>query len=103
MMSFTRVDNANGTYSVGSVSATRRDIESVFGAPDEFGEGDKVTTEWDVTWSDGTVSTIYDWKRYESGAPGMDEWYEWHVGGHGGDSLHHVVTALYPHHANRAS
>jgi hypothetical protein len=26
--------------------------------------------------------TIYDWKRYENGAPGLAEKYDWHVGGH---------------------
>jgi translation initiation factor IF-1 len=27
--------------------------------------GDKVTIEWGIRFEDGTIATIYDWKRYE--------------------------------------
>ena len=88
-MGFTKADWAtvHGTYLIGHTTATRREIEAVFGAPDEYGESDgdgKVTTEWLIRFDDGTVATIYDWKRYEDGAPGMDEQYRWHVGGREG-------------------
>lgn len=68
---------------VGYVTTTRLHIESVFGEPTyntESPDG-KVTTEWVIVLPDGTRATIYDWKRYEEGAPDFDEEYEWHIGG----------------------
>ena len=74
-------DVANGTSLMGYVhGVTRQDLEKVFGSPMEYGEGDKVTTEW-IFSIDGEIGTLYDWKRYEYGAPEMDEPYDWHVGG----------------------
>lgn len=65
----------------GYVSATRRQLAELFGPPMEDW-GDKVTTEWWVQLEDGTVFTLYDWKRYESGPPGNNEVYQWHIGAH---------------------
>ena len=48
----------------------------VFGKPTEL-EGDKVTREWILQFSDGTVATIYDWKQLETPM----EYYPWHIGG----------------------
>lgn len=83
-MNFT-TDNVSidGTWLQGHIIATRRELEATFGKPsyetdDTF---DKTTTEWDILFDDGTVSTIYDWKRYELGAPTMDERITWNVGG----------------------
>lgn len=72
----------SGTALRGYVTTTRRALEAVFGKPtaDDDESGDKVTTEWVVDFGD-TIATIYDWKRYEDGAPDMDEVYEWHIGG----------------------
>lgn len=72
-----------GTHLVDSVQTTRRTLEKAFGAPthtDPSGDG-KVTTEWILKFEDGTVATIYDWKRYEMGAPALDEREDWHIGG----------------------
>jgi hypothetical protein len=74
--------NTEGTHLQGYMTATRREIETVFGAPSFEGEGDKTTTEWNIQFDDGTISTIYDWKRYDLGAPHMDERIEWNIGGH---------------------
>lgn len=86
----------NGTHLQGEFVSTRREIEAVFGKPNfEDGCGyDKVTTEWDITFSDGTVATIYDWKRYEMGAPTMDEYENWHIGGKVGRAVDLVLAAL---------
>jgi len=73
--------DCSGTHLQGEVVASRRLIESVFGAPTFEDESSKVTTEWVIKFDDGLVATIYDWKRYEDGAPGMDEVYAWHIGG----------------------
>lgn len=75
--------DANGTSLVGYIETTRQRIEEVFGAP-SYSSNDtfeKVTVEWAIKFEDGTVATIYDWKRYELGTPSSTELYEWHIGG----------------------
>ena len=75
-------DESNGTHLVGEITTTRSHIESVFGEPTFIGgEEDKVTVEWVIVFPNGTVATIYDWKRYEEGTPNLDEEYAWHIGG----------------------
>lgn len=93
-MKFT-TDNVSidGTWLQGRIVATRRELESVFGAPSD-GDGYKVTTEWDILFDDGTVSAIYDWKRYEMGAPAMDERITWNVGGKTFVAVERVEDAL---------
>lgn len=83
-----------GTSLQGYTVATRRKLESTFAEPCYEGEGDKTTTEWEIEFSDGTIATIYDWKRYELGAPAMDECIEWHIGGSSPLAVDRVVTAL---------
>jgi hypothetical protein len=87
----------NGTWLQGYTVATRREIESVFGKPNYESEGDKVTTEWNILFDDGTVATIYDWKRYEMGAPEMDERIEWNIGGREPIAVERVEDALLVH------
>ena len=83
-----------GTFYVGELNTTRARISKVFGEPIEYGEGDKVTLEWGIVFEDGTIATIYDWKRYEQGAPALDESYTYHVGGHSKEALVLVDQAL---------
>jgi hypothetical protein len=93
-ISFDDSHRTNGTSLKGYIPGTTREqLEKVFGSPEEYGEGDKVTTEWMFT-IDGEVGTIYDWKRYEDGAPEFDERYDWHVGGHGEGIVKLVLDAL---------
>ena len=68
----------------GYISATRRQLESVFGAAHDWnGEHDKITTEW-VLEIDKIRVTIYDYKNYNDDykivAPGMDEDFTWSIG-----------------------
>lgn len=84
----------NGTSLMDEVRTTRREIESVFGAPTFEGQSDKTTTEWWIEFEDGLVATIYDWKRYGMGAPGMDELEDWHIGGRGYEAAGRVVSLL---------
>ena len=75
----------------GYVTCTRRELEAVFGQPEDYrGLPDtdgKITTHWTlhfIDWSDPTrmiFATIYDWKQYEAGAPTMDQVFEWNIGG----------------------
>jgi len=74
---------ANFTSLQGYVDATRQQLVAVFGEPEPIESSDgKVTTEWIIEFADKTIATIYDYKRYELGAPKDDEVYEWHIGGH---------------------
>lgn len=67
----------------GYINITHDELSRVFGKPDPIQCSDgKVTTEWIIEFADKTIATIYDWKRYELGAPKKDELYEWHIGGH---------------------
>lgn len=81
------IDSMNGTHLRGSIKASRRILEQVFGKPYEYDETDfmsdgKTTTEWIIEFDDGEIATIYDWKRYEQGPPALDEFITWHIGGH---------------------
>lgn len=87
----------NGTWLQGYIVATRRELEATFGAPCFEGEGDKVTTEWQLFFTDGTVATIYDWKRYEMGAPEMDERITWNIGGTSYLAVERVEDSLLIH------
>jgi hypothetical protein len=78
--------DATGTGSSlqGYVTTTRSALIETFGMPtfmsdDEY---DKVTTEWVIKFENQVIATIYDWKRYEEGAPALNEVYEWHIGGY---------------------
>jgi hypothetical protein len=84
-----------GTSLCGYIRATRAEIEKVFGAPtygvEHSGDG-KVTTEWVIDFGNEVIATIYDWKRYEQGAPEMDERIVWNIGGRSHDAL--IVVGL---------
>lgn len=74
---------------------TLESLIKAFGEPQRWDdESDKVTTEWTIIFEDGVVATIYDWKRYQLGAPGMTEPYDWHIGGNYTDAVDRVVAVL---------
>lgn len=81
-MKFTKdLSASDGTSLQGYTETTLRKLVEVFGEPEYYPEGEKVTTEWCLKFEDGTVATIYDWKRYELGTPELDELMHWNVGG----------------------
>jgi len=90
------LEAVNGTSLKGYVVATRSELEKALGAPtwNTPSPDGKITTEWVLRFSDDTVATIYDWKRYEEGAPEMDERIEWHIGGHTNEVLLSVERCL---------
>ena len=97
-MKFTVDFNAtNGTSLQGYTETTMRKLIEVFGEPEYYGEGDKVTVEWCLKFEDGTVATIYDWKRYELGTPELDELMHWNVGGTSPISLATVEYQMRVH------
>jgi hypothetical protein len=73
--------DSNGTSLRGEIRTTRAHLTEVFGEPHVWPEGDKVTLEWIIQFSDGTIATIYDWKRYELGTPDLHEVEDYHIGG----------------------
>ena len=84
-----------GSSLQGYVTTTRSALIETFGMPtftsDE--EYEKVTTEWIIKFEDGTIATIYDWKRYED-APEADEVLEYHIGGNSSAAVNAVSDAL---------
>jgi hypothetical protein len=87
-------DVSNGTSLQGYVTTTMRDLIAAFDEPTFYYPGDKVTVEWVHTFSDGSVATIYDWKRYDLGAPDMDELMEYNIGGFNRDVVELVKKAV---------
>ena len=75
-MQFTRGGQRNGTGLVGYVETTYKDLIEAFGLP-YVRDGDKVTCEWVLTFGDGQVATIYDWKMPQTPLGK----YMWHIGG----------------------
>lgn len=97
MKSFTTKNvDVNGTFLQGHCTTTRAQIEEVLGAPafESSDSYEKVTTEWTIKFSDKSVATIYDWKRYEQGSPEMNENYSWHIGGSNPDVLPKISEIL---------
>ena len=88
---------AAGTGLVGHVATTYDDLVKAFGKPDR--EGDKVTAQWIIQFSCGTVATVYDWKEPETPMQA----YDWHVGGKDHRALQLVAACLVPgqHTVNR--
>ena len=86
----------NFTSLQGYVDATREQLVAIFGEPEPIESSDgKVTTEWIIEFADKTIATIYDWKRYDLGAPTDDELYSWHIGGHQRRALENVQATWF--------
>lgn len=83
-----------GTSLRGYVTTTLGKLIDTFGQPEYYGEGDKVTVDFSILFDDGTVATIYDWKRYEMGTPALDEVFQYNIGGHSLEAVILVKQAL---------
>jgi hypothetical protein len=86
--------DVNGSSFKGDVQTTYKHLVETFGEPSyiENDPDEKVSTEWQIEFDDGTVATIYDWKQY-SGKPPLDR-YSWHIGGFDTKAVHHVLREL---------
>jgi hypothetical protein len=86
-MEFEHDTTAGGSLQGYIWNVTRAELETVFGKPtfdeavEEFSGDGKLTVEWCLRFEDGTDATIYDWKRYELGTPGLHERIDWNIGG----------------------
>ena len=83
--------SVNGTSLRGHIRVRFSRLCEVFGEPLTGGAEDKVQAEWKVSFSDGTVATIYDWKR--DGQP-LDTIDIWNVGGKSLDAYLAIQEAL---------
>jgi len=86
-MQFTRGGLRNGTGLVGYVETTYEDLKEAFGLPYER-SGDKTTCEWVITFGDGQVATIYDWKMERTPI----RKYRWHIGGKDASVVDRIET-----------
>lgn len=71
-----RTVSTSGSCLQGYIKTTYDELVNVFGEPTTL-QGDKVTVEWTILFSDGTVATIYDWKLSQTPM----SVYDWHIGG----------------------
>lgn len=71
-----RTVSTSGSCLQGYIKTTYDELVNVFGNPTTL-QGDKVTVEWTILFSDGTVATIYDWKLSQTPM----SVYDWHIGG----------------------
>lgn len=81
----------------GHILADYRQLKKVFGKPTE-GDEYKVDAEWNILYSDGTYSTIYNYKtgknyNGKSGTP-KTKIKEWHIGGKSSESVNKVIEHL---------
>ena len=100
-MEAVRTNAIDGTSLQGEISTTKAQLIETFGAPNwessfdpTFHTGEKVTIEWAMVFEDGTLATIYDWKRYEEGTPDLNEVYRYHIGGMSPLAVERVTEAL---------
>ena len=94
-MQHTTEQETAGTFLQGYITTTKADLVSVFGNPMEYDDADKVTIEWGIRFDDGTIATIYDWKRYELGTPADDEEMTYNIGGLSVRAVELVTKAIY--------
>lgn len=94
---FASTNEINGTCLQGYITATREQLETVFGAPGDGDGGYKFNFDWAIEFieSDGTktIGTIYDWK-FER-VVGLTEKVEWNIGGNSRDAVRLIEKALW--------
>ena len=82
--------DVNMTSLQGGIYTSYETLVGCFGEPEE-GDGYKVDAEWVITFADGVVATIYNWKNGKNycGEDGMDveDITDWHIGGHRGTGV----------------
>jgi hypothetical protein len=102
-MEFTTASPAeiNWSYRKGEITTTLGNLRKIFGDPcmEEPTQWDKIGYEWRLKFADGTISTIYDWKRYTDEPLGEDEVFTFNIGGFNSNSVLRVnerVLAALP-------
>jgi hypothetical protein len=95
-MKFTRTKEVNFTSLRGWMDATLDELIQTFGEPclNNPSEDEKVNYEWLLKFEDGTIATIYDWKRYTNEPLKGNEMYRWYIGGYEMKALERVKEAI---------
>jgi hypothetical protein len=78
---------SGGTSRQGTFKGTYREIVEVLGEPNFVSEanGDgKTQAEWNIKYIDGTVITLYDYKKYNTD---VEDVTTWSIGGFDGKSV----------------
>ena len=86
-----KTQDAKGSCFQGYVSATYDHLVKLFGQPFGPSTDGKVQAEWIVKFENGSVATVYDWKRY--GFPPTTTT-TWHVGGCDEEALWNIEAAV---------
>lgn len=81
---FTMTGDPCGTSLRGYIETSYYDLVGCFGPPNGF-ESDKVDARWVITFADGVIATIYNYKNGKNycGKVGLDvkDITNWHIGG----------------------
>ena len=88
-MDFIASEPLGGTWRQGFLTATYQDLVAVFGEPEQQYD-EKVQVEWCLTFTDGTVATIYDYR--DCSYP--ESITNWHIGGRCEDAVARVMEAM---------
>lgn len=92
-----------GTYFQGYIQTSFSRLRAAFGSPGPGDDDGKIKFRWIVTFPDGTVSSVYDWKVDAEfmGADGMTRRdlrsagrFAWSIGGHDKRGVWWVRRAL---------
>lgn len=87
-----------GTFLQGYVQASYEKLVSIFGEPQNEGDGYKVDCEWAIEFDDGTIASIYNWKNGKNycGSLGLEieKITNWNVGGRNPKALELVEKTL---------
>ena len=83
---FKRGGDSNFSSLQGYIHTSYADLVGCFGEPTSDGDGYKIDAHWAITFADGVVATIYNWKDGVNycgmeGTP-VENIREWHIGGY---------------------
>ena len=96
-LTITQTQGVAGTCLQGYITATREQLETVFGKPGDGDGGYKFYFDWSakIETKAGIATTvmIYDWKFDRK--VGMTEEIEWNIGGYSSDAVQAVQEALW--------
>lgn len=97
-MEFKRGCNASGTHLQGYINTDYATLVGCFGEPDGNFDDYKSDANWDITFADGTVACIYNWKngRNYCGDAGEEVEYitDWNIGGLSKAAVLNVYAAM---------
>lgn len=95
-MKIKKAKNVNGTCLQGRIETTLAELTKKFGPPhvEKPNHFDKVGYEWMLEFSDGTIATIYDWKRYTNKPLEPNEKFEWNIGGYDQQAVKNIFQIM---------